>query len=130
MNFNSALRELAAGAVAAPSYVGLDAVVVTLRTRGWYIPDPLPDPEAATVWANWLLLPELSPVRRMSSAAAAIVRVDVTASTWIAPITISSPAGNDVVVEPMTVLVVPIETLPVSTAKAESPRKTWTLASP
>ena len=94
-----------------------------------YRPEPSMK-RVAAVWPNWLPLPVVSPVRRMSSAPVTMVRVEPTASISMAPITTSSPGPNEVVAVPSTVRPFPTETLPVSTELALSPRKVSILASP
>src|SRR5712691_121634 len=84
----------------------------------------------ATPSAKVLLLALESPVLRMSSVPAAMVRWDPCASSWIAPITTSSPARNVVDAVPITVRDVPIETLPEATELAVRLRNIRSLAAP
>ena len=103
--------------------------VETFLSNPWNAPQPSLKGGVAVTWGNWLLLPLSSPTRRTSSAPDAIVRVEPNALSWSAPIAISSPLAKPVVTVPMTVRVVPTETLPVSTQAALRPRKARIFAS-
>src|SRR5438093_1464347 len=80
----------------------------------------VPHADAAHALVFRLLTPLVPVLERYPISASSIM---------IAPMTISSLTPNVVETEPMTMRVVPIETLPVSTAETGSPRKTWIFAS-